>query len=181
MRLYPLLWHRRPRLWATPLGVAIALGVSSQPFSCSPRMVDTPSIKPFERKMPEMPKNLVPFSGPACQAPARLPATRQAATRVPNPVKPTPEAVNLGRIYYGYYCIHCHGAEGKGNGTVGGSYVPEPTVLTSPKVQAMSDGALCWSMVMGLGHEPVLDSTVPLERRWYIVHYLRAVARPSRS
>jgi mono/diheme cytochrome c family protein len=153
----------------------IAFGVSSQPFSCFPRMKSTPSIKPFQQKMPEMPAHLEAFDAPA------RPASRQEAARVPNPVTDSARARELGRIYYGWYCLHCHGAGGRGDGAVGDSYVPKPADLTDPKVQAMGDGELAFAMGAGTGHEPVLDSTVPWEQRWYIVWHVGAlgVERPA--
>jgi len=147
---------------------AMGLGVSSQPFSCYPRMRDQQSIKPFEKEMPESPAHQVPYA-----APAFLPHTREQAAATPNPVRPTPEAISLGRIYYGYYCQMCHGENGKGDGAVGRSYVPAPTDLTSAGVRRMSDGEMAWAMVFEVGHEPALDSTVPLERRWHIIHFVR--------
>ena len=48
-----------------------------------------------------------------------------------NAVSPTPGAISLGRIYYGYYCLMYHGEDGNGEGPVGASYVPLPTGLTS--------------------------------------------------
>ena len=159
MKLYPLL----------ALG-AMTVGISAQPFSCFPRMRSTPSIKPFEQRMPDMPPGLVPATDAA-----PLPRDRQEAARAPNPVARSPQAVNLGRIYYGYYCATCHGAQGKGDGTVGQSYVPQPSDLTAARVRSMPDGELALAMVIGEGHEPVMDSTAPLERRWRIIHYLRTL------
>ena len=156
--------------------VAIGVSIGAGRVSCFPRMVNQPSLRPFEREMPAMPQNLVPFSGPA-----GLPSDPAQAAKVTNPVKPTPEAVTLGRIYYGYYCEMCHGARGDGDGAVGRSYIPKPSDLTSSKVQASPDGALALAMVTGPGHSPVLDSTVPLERRWYIVHYLRSLRTTQRD
>lgn len=154
------------------LGI-LGLGISSQPFSCFPRMHDQPSVKPFERTMPEAPPNQVPYAGPESVS-----LTKQQAAAMSNPVKPTSQAIALGRIYYGYYCLMCHGETGKGDGPVGQSYVPPPADLTSPKVLAQSDGALAYAMVSGTGHDPVLASTVPLSRRWPIIHYLRTLGPP---
>jgi len=162
------------KVFSVALVAALGLGVSSQPFSCYPRMRDQPSIKPFERAMPPMPDHLAPFAGPSPVTP-----TREQLARRPNPVKPTSEAVSLGRIYYGYYCAMCHGQGGAGDGLVGVSYVPAPTDLTSARVQHMSDGMLAWAMVAGAGHEPVLESTVPLDRRWHIALFLRTFAHRS--
>ena len=152
-----------------------AVGISSQPFSCYPRMTVQPSIKPFEQEMPEMPRYLVPFGG----RPA-FPTTRARAVAFPNPVKGTPQAIQLGGIYYGYYCSMCHGEKADGWGAVRQSYVPEPSDLTGPKAQALTDGELALAMVSGTGHEPVLDSTVPVERRWMMVHYLRSLGSARR-
>ncbi len=148
---------------------AMTFGVSSQPFSCFPRMKSTPSIKTFEQKMPEMPASLESFGAPS------RPRTKVEAALLPNPAPDTPQARELGRIYYGWYCIQCHGASGRGDATVGVSYVPAPPNLTSKKAQSMSDGELAFAMAAGTGHAPVLDSTVPWEQRWYIVRYLRAI------
>ena len=162
------------KLWSLAMLAGIGFGLSTQPFSCFPRMRDTPSIKPFERQMPEMPAGVQAFGEPA------RPTTRQEAAAVPNPVPRSASSRDLGRIYYGYYCLMCHGADGRGDGTVGRSYLPQPTNLARPRVQAMSDGELAFAMAAGNGHEPVLDPTVTWERRWYIVHHLRTlVASPS--
>jgi len=162
-------------VFAIALLAAMGVGVSTQPFSCFPRMSRQPSVKPFERRMPALPDNLVPFAA----APA-FPETKEQAAGMPNPVKATPQAIPLGRIYYGYYCQHCHGPNGDGDGAVAPSYVPAPGALTTAKVQAMSDGALCFAMVVGAGHESprrerALEPTVALDRRWHIVLYLRTL------
>ena len=163
------------RSFAIALLAAMGVGVSTQPFSCFPRMSRQPSIKPFERAMPALPDNLVPFAA----APA-FPETKEQAAGIPNPVQPTPQTIALGRIYYGYYCQHCHGPKARGDGAVARSYVPAPSDLTTPKVQAMTDGALCLAMVAGVGHESprherVFEPTVALARRWHIVLYLRGL------
>jgi hypothetical protein len=149
----------------------LGLGVSAQPFSCFPRMRDQPSIKPHERDLPEAPEHQVPWESPVAP-----PLSEAEATAMQNPVSPTGEAVSLGRIYYGYYCLMCHGEKGNGEGPVGASYVPLPTDLTSVDVLGQPDGELARAMVMGRGHEPVLETTVSLEKRWYILHYMQKLA-----
>ncbi|MFB3881558.1 MAG: cytochrome C [Armatimonadota bacterium] len=161
------------KLWSLAMVAGIGLGLSTQPFSCFPRMRDTPSIKPFERQMPEMPERTEAFGAPT------RPATRAEAASLPNPVPSTSRSRELGRIYYGYYCQMCHAADGRGDGTVGRSYVPPPADLTGPRVQAMPEGELAFAMAAGEGHEPVLGPAVPWERRWYIVRHLRSIAGPS--
>ncbi len=164
------------RLLSLALFAAMSVGVSSQPFSCYPRMRDQPSIKPFERQMPEVPRNRIPY-----QSPVALPLTEEQAASAANPVIPTPQAISLGRIYYGYYCAMCHGAQGRGEGSVGVSYVPMASDLTASEALGESDGELAYAMVSGEGHEPVLEATVPLARRWHIVLYLRSLSAARHS
>ena len=132
-----------------------------------PHMGHQPSIKPYERAMPRMPANVIPVSGTEV-----LPGPAAARALV-SPVQASPEARDAGRIYYGYYCTHCHGAAGDSRTPVGDSYVPVPARLDSPRVQGMTDGVLFRAMVVGRGHDPVMRSTVPPLRRWYIVQHVR--------
>lgn len=155
----------------------LAVGMTLEPFSCFPRMSSQLNVRAFEQPMPELPEGLVPFLEPAA-----FPDSRQQAARLTNPVKPTPQALDLGRIYYGYYCAMCHGPRGDGDGAVGQSYVPKPTDLRRAQTQAMPDGEIAFAMVRGVGHEgpggePVLSATVAPARRWYIVRHLRALGR----
>jgi len=137
---------------------------------CGPRMTEQPSVKPYERAMPAMPKETVPTTG-VVQTP-----TAEQVNGLSNPVAPTPENRQTGGRYYRYYCLMCHGEDGRGNTPVGGGYVPKPRDLTEPSVQNKSDGALYRAMVTGKGHEPVLAKTVPPDRRWFIVLHLRSLA-----
>ncbi len=135
--------------------------------SCGPHMNDQPSIKPYEREMPDLPGGTVPTNG-------RVVAfTLEQANLASNPLPQTPENLENGRIFYGYYCLMCHGSKGDGNGPVGESYVPKPSNLASDSVKGLSDGQLYYSMLYGVGHEPVMVQTVPREHRWPIVMYVR--------
>jgi len=100
-----------------------------------------------------------------------------ASRTATNPVPATRDNIDLGRIYYGYYCLMCHGERGDGNGPVGQSYVPKPTDLASPVVASMTDGQLYLRMLTGVGHDPVLLKTVAPDYRWQLVRYVRTFAR----
>lgn len=138
---------------------------------CGPHMIDQASIKPYERKMPDMPAGTVPIQG-------RLQTiTLQQSKLTANPVAATPVNLKNGQIFYGYYCIMCHGDKGDGNGPVGQSYVPKPTDLSSSTVTSMTDGQLYYAMLDGIGHSPVLMTTVLPEHRWPLVLYVRTFAK----
>lgn len=135
--------------------------------SCGPRMREQISIKPYSRQMPAMPAGGVPTTG-------RLRTlTAAEAKNARNPLTVSAEVLDDGRIYYGYYCLMCHGATGDGNGPVGQSYVPEPTDLSSEAVRRLSDGQLYDRMLHGVGHDPVMSETVVPGHRWQIVAYVR--------
>lgn len=139
--------------------------------SCGPRMDVQPSIRPWEREMPRMPAGTVPTSGRTQNA------TLAASRATSNPVPATRAYIDNGRIYYGYYCLMCHGSDGRGAGPVGESYVPRPADLTSPRIAAMPDGRLYQAMLVGTGHSPVMEQTVPLEHRWPLVLYVRTFSQ----
>lgn len=127
------------------------------------------SIKPYERRMPDMPKGVVPTSG-------RVQTLVLAASKsVRNPVSGNATSLDDGRIFYGYYCVMCHGADGHSNGPVGQGYVPKPTDLTSPTVTGLTDGELYDRMLHGIGHDPVMVQTVLPQQRWTIILYVRTL------
>ena len=43
-----------------------------------------------------------------------------------NPVALTPGSIQHGKQAYGYFCVHCHGPNADGLGTVGMSFSPLP-------------------------------------------------------
>ena len=149
--------------------IIIAIGVTTQSFTCFPRMRDTPSILPYERRMPEMPVGTVPFAKdtPCPTSPNVAPSP---------PIPSSPQSITLGSYYYQYYCQMCHGPGGNGNGSVGHSYVPIPPALATTRVKGMVATDLTKIMVTGVGHEPVMDTTVPDDRRWHIANYLQSLA-----
>lgn len=149
--------------------VVIASGCALLCASCGPHMNIQPSIQPYEQRMPNMPAGSVPTSG------TLETLTVEQSKLATNPLSRTPTNLRNGEIYYGYYCLMCHGSDGKGNGPVGQSYVPKPTDLTSPAVVALTDGEIYYRMLNGAGHAPVMNQTVLRGQRWPIVMYVRAL------
>lgn len=141
--------------------------------SCAPHMYDQPNLRPFKQQLPPMPEGTTPRKGRA------ITLVEQQAKSAKNPIAVTPETTDNGRIYYGYYCLMCHGKRGDGNGPVGESYDPKPTDLRSPATARMTDGQLYRAMLTGTGHEPVMIGTVHPDQRWPLVAYVRTLT-PSR-
>lgn len=149
------------------IGAAITLCLTS----CGPRMYDQPSVRTYSREMPAMPQGATPTTGRSVTL-----ASKEAVLGG-RPLPATKSNIRDGRIYYGYYCLMCHGEKGDGNGPVGQSYIPKPTDLTSPAVAALSDGQLYHRMLTGIGHDPVMIDTVLPDHRRPLILYVRTFAK----
>jgi mono/diheme cytochrome c family protein len=135
-----------------------------------PRMRVQPRMLAYQARQPATPEGVVPVS--AGREKVSLP---QAESDAHNPLPDTEETLATGRVFYGYYCVFCHGQTGRGDGPVGYAYVPAPTDLTSSKVQALSDAQLYTAMLTGAGHDPVLPRVIDPNHRWYLVSFVRSL------
>jgi hypothetical protein len=158
------------RILAVIFGVlvlAVAAFVLYLMFS-GPRMRIQPKLMPDRALVPRMPDGIVPVALGASMVPSP-----PSAQGLKNPLPDTPQTLRMGRVYYGYYCVFCHGRTGHGDGPVGQSYTPVPTDLTAPSARNLSDGDLYRAMLTGVGHEPVLPQVIPPQAPWYLVRYVR--------
>ncbi|MEN6623062.1 MAG: cytochrome C [Smithella sp.] len=135
-----------------------------------PHMISQPHILSFERKMPLPPEGIVTVERDY----KKIPSPAVAGT-LKNPLSVTKENINQGKVYYGYYCLFCHGVNGNGNGPVGQSYMPRPADLRKSGIREEKDGILLRKMLTGPGHEPVLARVVPPYHRWYLVLYIQTL------
>lgn len=152
-------------------------------FVDNPRMRVQPAIKPYQAKMPLPPSKSVPTT----QTGEPLPTTQRAA-RMRSPIAAMPENLAAGKVYYGYYCVSCHGENADGLGPVGEGFLPVPANLRSAKIQGYSDGLLLRAMLTGPGHSPlradaaeqrpVLEYIVPADHRWPLVLYVKSLGTP---
>jgi len=193
--LYLLLSHRRDReqpprtggLGAPPnipwwvllfpalVGFAVFGGLIYLMF-VNPHMGTQDKATGYRAIIPLLPARIVPAQVVAVPVPSvEIPPPG------PNPLPDTQEARRIGQVYYGYYCLFCHGKDGRGDGPVGQSYVPTPANLTLPAVQNLSDAALYRAMLVGVGHSPVLPYVVMPEAPWYIVIYVRHLPEQSKQ
>lgn len=150
--------------------VVIVAGLFGVVLSHGPRMKVQQHLRTFQIIQPP------PLEG---SLPVELPESLSAAgtDAVINPLPDTRENRSRGRVYYQYYCVFCHGTEGGGNGPVGESYLPAPADLRRVHIARYSDGKLLRAMLLGIGHEPVLEKVVPPGHRWHLVLYVRTLGR----
>ncbi len=125
-----------------------------------PRMRYQPSVKSYEMEMALPPEDIVPFDHRKYDPAVTLPVANS-------------KNISRGIIYYSYYCVFCHGDDGKGNGEVGKSYLPKPADLTRDSIRRYNIEKLYYASFTGTGHSPVLERVVPYEHRPYILAYIR--------
>ena len=136
------------------------------------RMWHTPAIKPHEKPIPVMEPGSVPVDGG--EAFYRV----ASADEIEKPLSlEDPGVIAAGKQAYTHYCIHCHGKNFDGYGTVGQSFAPPPGDLRSEKVQSMPEGELFKEISFGIpgGRQPALATTISVEDRWNSIAYVKSL------
>ena len=81
-----------------------------------------------------------------------------------------------GEQRYQINCTPCHGKSGNGQGIVSKYWVIPPTAnLIDPRVKALPDGQLFWTITHGKGLMGPYNGTINVPDRWAIVAYVRAL------
>ncbi len=96
-----------------------------------------------------------------------------------NPVPLTRAVMERGQKRYNIYCAPCHGQAGDGLGVImrgNYGYVPAPT-YHSDFLRGVEDGHLFDVISNGVRNMPAYGYHIPVEDRWAIVAYIRALQR----
>lgn len=96
------------------------------------------------------------------------------------PIDTLPIAVNAdvlarGQQRYNVFCAPCHGLAGDGNGVVVQRGFPAPPSLHQDRLRAAPVGHYFDVITNGFGRMYPYDYRVPVEDRWAIVAYIRAL------
>lgn len=95
------------------------------------------------------------------------------------PVDVDRELLERGRDRYEVFCSVCHGLAGDGLGIImtgNYGYVPAPT-FHSEVLRSQPDGYLYDALANGVRNMPGYGSQIPVNDRWAIVAYIRALQR----
>lgn len=104
------------------------------------------------------------------------PATNEAGERtLRSPLAATPENLAAGKKFFEIHCAVCHGQGGRGDGPVAGGAMA-PADLTSPIIQARSDGYIYSVIRNGVRAMPSYRESLNSEERWQVVQYVRTLA-----
>ena len=100
---------------------------------------------------------------------------------VANPIEPTMQVVRRGQERFNIYCAVCHDRSGSGKGLVlqranqGAFNAVVPDLGKEPRLLEQADGYFYEVIRNGFGTMPAYGHQIPVEDRWAIVHYLRAL------
>jgi mono/diheme cytochrome c family protein len=83
--------------------------------------------------------------------------------------------MNRGEERFNVYCSACHGRVGDGNGMIPARGYRRPPSLHTDILRAAKTGHFFDVMTNGFGAMPSYAAQVPVEDRWAIVAYLRAL------
>ena len=92
-----------------------------------------------------------------------------------NPYPITPELLARGQQRFNIYCSPCHGREGDGKGIVQKLGLTTVQNLQDPKYVKYADGEIFYVITHGRNTMGAYGPNVPVEDRWAIIAYLRAL------
>lgn len=137
-----------------------------------------------EMTMRESPANTVPRTKNG-MLPYRIPkdSLELAANTLENPLRKDSTMADAmiadGKILYGRFCEHCHGAKGEGDGTVAGT--PEQPVfagianLKGAAYVNITEGHIFHVITNGKGLMGAHGSQISPEQRWKIAMYVKTL------
>lgn len=109
---------------------------------------------------------------------ATVEKTTGEASKLVNPVKPTPESIAQGKKAYGFDCAMCHGKEGAGDGDLVESMHLKLKDYRDPAaLKDMTDGDIYTIITNGKGKMTGEEERMKPEQVWNVVNYLRSLAK----
>ena len=126
-----------------------------------------PAYRQMEDPLP-VPERSIPIEGPV-SIPGMLPPE--------NPIEADEASITRGAELYAIHCQMCHGQTAEGNGPIGPFLANKPANLTSPVVQAKSDGSIFLTITNGVeGKMPPMNENLLVPDRWDLVNFIRTLA-----
>ncbi len=95
-----------------------------------------------------------------------------AGATLVSPITANDAVLKDGEVLYKRYCMHCHGAEGKGDGAVSTKFNGIAN-LTSARLKTVSEGHIFHVITRGKGMMLSHASQVSQEERWKIALYVK--------
>jgi hypothetical protein len=93
------------------------------------------------------------------------------------PVEITMPLLHRGQERFNIYCSPCHGRVGDGKGIVVTRGLLPPPTFHSDRIRQMPDGGIFGVITNGVRNMPPYKYQIPVDDRWAIISYLRALQR----
>ena len=128
--------------------------------------------------------NLTSIGGPAADATAGAPTTGGAASTGANaypddvetfPFPITEDTVTRGRERYDIFCSVCHGKTGRGDGMIVRRGFRRAASFHDDRLRAAPVGHFFDAITNGWGAMPSYAPQIPVQDRWAIIAYIRAL------
>jgi mono/diheme cytochrome c family protein len=117
-----------------------------------------------------------PLAAPTDSIPAEGPAYNLIMGVPSNPWPGDPDSIQRGAELYSNNCVQCHGADGKGDGSVAPGLKNKPFDLTSFPIHSFYDGGIFFVISTGVPHKmPPLNENLTVSERWDVVNYVRTL------
>jgi mono/diheme cytochrome c family protein len=155
--------------------------VKSQAATTTTRLVRDEQGELVERTV-VWPAMLTPPDGtvPRGPAPYTIAAGDLVAARAQvNPLLATPLVLKQGQRDYLITCAACHGRDGDAANGYVAAFFPGVPSLNGIGVLNMPEGEIFHIATRGRARMPGFAAQLPAERRWAVVHFVRAQARAS--
>jgi mono/diheme cytochrome c family protein len=91
-----------------------------------------------------------------------------------NPLPNTPQIVEEGKVIYGKFCIHCHGATGQGDGKVGIKLGGMPHYDDAAH-KDLPEGKMFHSITYGKNLMGSHASQLSVEDRWKVIRFVQTL------
>lgn len=135
-----------------------------------PDMADTPVSK-AQRSYIDPPEHSVSMS--ALPYP-KTPEESEKLLQMPPGIAQDPATEVAGAKMYETYCRVCHGADAKGQGTLGPNF-PVPPDITHESYVARGDGFFFYRITFGSAIMPSYGHAITPIERWQIIRHLRTL------
>jgi mono/diheme cytochrome c family protein len=121
-----------------------------------------------------------PQSGPVATTPTATASASQVAAAYPDdvvqfPLPVTDELLNRGQERYAIFCSVCHGMTGEADGMIVRRGFRKPPSYHEPRLREAPVGHFFDVVTNGWGAMPSYAGQVPVQDRWAIIAYIRAL------
>ena len=110
--------------------------------------------------------------------PNTLEGYEAAGKELKNPLEKTEANIAEGKRLFEIFCIHCHGAEGKGNGSIvaNGKFPPPPS-YSGDQLRELPEGKMFHTLEYGKNMMGSHASQLTRAERWKIIMYVQTLQK----